>query len=330
MEWEKQISEIAQGAVCRSSILSLLRVAVLNPGLDYRNVLLVFNRNPQASCVCGRMAWEGMGGVVKEGAEGVVLALPKIQYVDGKYILKIYSVKGYGMEDTAGRDVSVEPQIHNIADKITQRTGAVWEMVGSDAMGDRAGRGYYDAGQHVFYLVKGSAGEQLARDCLGLYVDYCMLQEGVADCLIKHAVSYLIYEHFRLKHTVIGALFKKLGEGSPEERLAFLQRVCSMGDRILSDLEGDILNFNETAILNDIMVTDRKEELLNLLGQAETDLAGTVVERDILELKGKIGCARVGVTERLYRLRTEKMLYSYPPVKLDMERDTGGCWAERM
>lgn len=172
MEWEKQISEIAQGAVCRSSILSLLRVAALNPGLDYRNVLLVFNRNPQASCVCGRMAWEGMGRVVKEGAEGVMLALPKIQYVDGKYILKIFSVKGYGVEDTAGRDIFVETQIHNFADKITQRTGAVWEMVGSDAMGDRAGRGYYDAGQHVFYLVKGSAGEQLARDCLDLYVDY--------------------------------------------------------------------------------------------------------------------------------------------------------------
>lgn len=328
MDWEKTISEIVQVAVCRGSILSLLRVAALNPGLDYRNVLLVFNRNPQASCVCGRMAWEGMGRVVKEGAEGVVLALPKIQYVDGKYILKIYSVKGYGVEDTYGRDISVEPQIHNLADRITQKTGAVWELVGSDAIGDRAGRGYYDAGQHVFYLVKGSAGEQLARDCLGLYVDYCMMQEGETDSLIKYAVFYLLFEHFRLKHTVIGALFKKLGEGSLEERMVFFQRVCSMRDNILSDLEGDILNFNETAILNDIMVTDRKEELLILLGRAGNDLAGTVVEKDISGLREKISCARPGGIERVYRLRTEKKLYSYPSVILETE--AGGRRTERM
>lgn len=324
MDWEKQINEIAQGAVCRENILSLLRVAALNPGLDYRNVLLVYSSNPQACCVCGRMAWEGMGRVVKEGAEGVVLALPKIQNVDGKYILKIYSVKGYGVEDTFGRDVSGEPQIHNFADRITQRTGAVWEIVGSDAMGDRAGRGYYDAGQHVFYLVKGSAGEQLVRDCLSLFVDYCMLQEGETDSLIKYAVAYLLFEHYRLKHTVIGALFKKLGEGSLEERLDFLKLVCSFRDKIMSDMEGDTLNFNETAILNDIMVTDRKEELLVLLGQAGNDLAGTVVERDVLRLRDKIGCARPGSLERVYRLRTEKKLYSYPPLKLETEREAGG------
>ena len=326
MEWERRVREAARRAVCREEILSLLKVVVSNPGLGCSNVLLVYDKSPDARFVCGRSAWKGMERTVREDADGIMLILPKICRVDGRYILSYLAVRAYGVEETFGRELPVKPQCPSFADRITQRTGATWEIVSADGMQGSVGRGYYDAAQHVFYLVKGCSGEQLAKESLSLYVDYCMLQEGEADRLLSLAVSYVLFEYFQIKHTVVGALFNKLAGVSVEDRMLFLGRVCKMVERILADLEGSVLNFNETAILNDLLVTGEKEEICRLLGQVERDLAGTAAEQEVLGLKEKLSHTRPGCIKRLYELRAGRKLFSYPPVVLEIEQGKAGGW----
>lgn len=329
MEWERRVREIAQGAVCREKILSLLKVAACNLGLGCSNVLLVYSQAPDARFVCGRSAWKGIGRTVWEGANGIMLMLPKICLVEGRYTLSYLAVRAYGVEETSGREIPAEPQCPSFADRITQKTGATWEIVNAEGLQGSVGKGYYDAEQHVFYLAKSCKGEQVARECLSLYVDYCIRQEGEADRLLRLAVSYVLFDHFQIKHTVVGALFNKLAELPVEDRIFFVRRVCKMVEKILADLEGCVLNFNETAILNDLLVTGEKDGICRILGQAGKDLAGTAAELEILELGEKLSRTRPECIKRLYGLRAERKLFSYPPVALETEQGEVEGWQLR-
>lgn len=321
MEWQNRCNEIAIEAVSRENILSLLKVMVNNLHLSYWNLLFVYEQNPDARHVCGRRSWEMQGRQIKAQDAGVKLLLPKVTYTQGHYRYSSLWVWAYGEDDTTGEKLYEHRREPDYADLITKRTGATWELVNEVNLQEAMTKGRYDAGQNVFYLCKGCTKEQLERTELSLYLDYVFLQEGLTDKLLRFGVSYVIFEHFHIRHTVVGALFGKLSKFTGEEKVDFLIQVRQAAVRVISDLEGYALDWEEAALVNDLMICENRERLFEILDKAASDLNGEEMGRRILELKNKLAVTRSGFIQWLYQQRAAQRVYSFPPIYLEMERE---------
>ena len=321
MEWQNRCKEIADEAVSRENILSLLKVLINNLHLPYWNLLFTYEQNPTARHVCGRRSWEMQGRQIKAQDRGVKLLLPKVLYTQGRYRYSTLWVWAYGEDDTKGEELYEQRRKPDYADMITKRTGATWELVNDIDLQEAMTKGRYDAGQNVFYLCKGCTKEQLKRTELSLYLDYVFLQEGLTDKLLRLAISYVIFEYFHVRHTVVGALFGKLSKFTGEEKLDFLIQVRRAAVRVIADLEGDTLDWEEAALVNDLMICKDREKLFEILDKAANDLNGEEIGRRILELKNKLAGTRPGFIQWLYHQRAAQRVYSFPPIYLEMERE---------
>ena len=326
MEWEEKIKETAGRAVSRAEILSLLDVLVGNPGLSSWNLLMVYSQNPSARYVCGRKAWEAVGRYVREDAESIALLFPKFRLENGAVEVSFQAVRGYGLESTEGKALRMSPGKVSFADRITEKTGAVWELVGADRQQEGYRQGYYDAGRNVFCLAKDCGAGQVPKAALGLYIDYCLFREGEADPLLRFAVSYVLFEHFRFRHTVVGALFGRLTKYSPEEKLDFLCRVRRVAVKIMGDMEGEVLGFNDVAFLNVFLVSPDKDRICGVLERVGTGNCGEELSGELLVLREKLVHAGEGCIRELYERRRTQGLFSCPPVRLEELQDSGKEW----
>lgn len=321
MEWKSRCRDIVNDAVSREGVLSLLNVIVNNLHLSSWNLLFVYEQNTAARHVCGRRAWERRGKRIREDAEEIRLLLPKVALADGKYSLTYLWVKAYGEDDTEGQGTQELERKLVFADVITRRIEATWEFISEEDLQETLGKGRYDAGQNTFYLSRSCPKEQLPRMELELYVDYVLLQEGMADQLLKLGVCYILFEHFQMKHTVVGALFTRLSKFSAEEKMDFFLTLHRFAVRILADLEGEALDWDEVALVNDLMVSEDKGRIRGILDKAGNGLAGEDLTGKIARLGDKLGNVTPEFMRWLYDQRKARRLYSYPPIFLDMERE---------
>jgi len=228
----------------------------------------------------------------------------------------VVDVYDYG--DTEGAGLVENHRKPDFADRITQITGATWEIVPEAAMKGGLDRGYYNGKKHIFYLAEQGAGQQ-EQTILWLYVDYVLAGWEHKNMLVKLAVSFLLYERYGLKHTIVSALFGKLGKMAAKEKWAFLKDVRCTYKKILDDLEGYTLDFNETAFVNSLLVSGEPDVVNKVFEQAAEKAGNEDLREELLVLKEKLLQTREGYLEELYRKRCQRQLFSFPPVALEME-----------
>ena len=131
----------------------------------------------------------------------------------------------------------------------------------------------------------------------------------------------MIYERLGLKPTIVGALFGKVGRLANDEKWEFLKCVCWMSKRVLDDLEGVSLTFNEIAFLNSLLTTDAPVEVQDILELATEYVMDEELREEVEFLKYKLARTSKGCLTRLYQKRCRMQLFSYPPVLLDLEND---------
>lgn len=306
---------MAERVASREEILPFLRVCVRNSHLSLLNQLLVYEQCPEAKMVCGKNAWRHLGRTVRENAAAIQILIPDVllEKVVGYRVVDVYDY-----DSTAGASMSEQSRKPDFADRITQITGATWEIVPEAAMKGGLDRGHYDGEKHIFYLAEQGTGQQ-EQTILGLYVDYVMDGREHKDMLVKLAVSFLLYERYGLKHTIVSALFGKLGKMAAEEKWAFLKDVRCTYKKILDDLEGHTLDFNETAFVNSLLVSGEPVVVNRVFEQAVEKAGNEDLREELLVLKEKLMWTREGYLEELYRKRCQRQLFSFPPVALEME-----------
>ncbi len=306
---------MAERVASREEILPFLRVCVSNSHLSLLNQLLVYEQYPEAKTICGKNAWKHLERTVRANATAIRILLPDVSMEKpaGYRVVEVYD---YG--DTEGDGIEKNHRKPAFADRITQITGATWEIVPEAAMKDGLDRGYYDGKKHIFYLAEQGAGQQ-EQTILGLYVDYVMDSGEHKDMLVKLAVSFLLYERYGLKHTIVSALFGKLGKMASEGKWAFLKDVQCTYKKILADLVGHTLDFNETAFLNGLMVSSESDVVSKVFEQAAEKAGNEDLREELLVLKEKLLQTREGYLEELYRKRCQRQLFSFPPIVLEME-----------
>lgn len=315
-DWENRARKIAEKAAARDGVFPFLRVCVENRNLSLINLLLVFEQNPEAKMVCGKRAWEQLGRTIKADASPIQIILPEILPEQEE---KYHVVSVYDYDSTEGKEKKEKQEKIAFADRITQLTGATWELVPEEAMKERLERGFYKEENHVFYLSDACTREQQEQTILELYIDYVLTVMGNNDKLVRLAVCFVVYEYFGVKHTIVSALFGKLGKMNPEEKWKFLSMVWHISKRVLDDLEGYRLTFNETAFLNDLLVTDNPEEMEQIFDQASKSISNEEWKEELLSLKEKLLISEEGFLTELCRRKYQKQLFSYPPVAVEVE-----------
>lgn len=310
---EKRAREIAEKAVSREGILSFLRVSAENKQLSLVNQLLVYEQNPVSKTVCGKAAWGQLGRSIKEEADPIRILLPEIMSgLDVRY----RTVNVYDYESTDGQELKMKQRKIAFADRITLLTGVAWEMVPEEALKDSLDRGYYDSERNIFCLAETCSEEQQEQTILGLYIDYVLGSIGIQDRLVRLAVSFVVYERFGLKNTIVGALFGKAGKLAGDDKWDFLKRIWYITKRVLDDLEGCTLSFNEIAFINGLLTTDEPEEMERIFEKAADPINNEELKEELLLLKRKLAKAR-NLSE-LYRKRCVMQLFTYPPVLLEL------------
>lgn len=312
----RRVKSVAEKAASREEILPFLSVCVMNMHLSLLNLLLVYEQNPDAKTVCGKAAWERMGRTIKSDAISIKIMFPKIAPGQKeKYIpVRVYD---YGCTEGADREKNHKKIV--FADRITQLTGATWELVPEEALKDSFDKGFYDEEKNVFYLSEMCFGTQQEQIILGLYIDYLMQKSMNKDKLVKMAVSYVVYERFGLKHTIVKALFGKLGKLSADEKWEFLKEVKSISKTVIDDLDGYTLDFNETAILNNLMNTDEPKVIKELLVHAAECVCNDDLREELLLLTEKIVRIKADCITEIWQKKSQMQLYSFPPFSLEMD-----------
>lgn len=306
---------MAERAASREEILPFLRVCVRNSHLSLLDQLLVYEQCPQAKTVCGKNAWKHLGRTIRDNAMVIQILLPDVS-AEKPAGYRVVDVYDYG--DTEGAGLVENHRKPAFADRITQVTGVTWEMVPEAAVADKLERGFYDGERHIFCLAEQGVGQQ-DQTILGLYVDYVLDSREHKDMLLKMAVSFLLYERYGLKHTIVSALFGKLGRMAAEEKWLFLKDVLCIYKKILDDLEGATLSFNETAFVNGLLVSGEAETLGKVFELVAENTNDVELREELLEMKEKLLQSKPGYLEELYQKRCQRQLFSFPPVSLKME-----------
>ena len=275
-EMVNRAKAMAERVASREAILPFLRVCGRNSHLSLLNQLLVYEQCSEAKTVCGKNAWKHLGRTVRANAAAIQILLPDVSMEKpaGYRVVEVYD---YG--DTEGDGIEENHKKSAFADRITQITGATWEMVPEVAVADKLERGFYDGEKHIFYLAEQGTGQQ-EQTILRLYVDYVLDSREHKNMLVKMAVSFLLYERYGLKHTIVSALFGKLGK---------------------------ILVSGDAGVVN------------RVFEQAEEKAGNEDLREELLALTEKLLQTREGYLEELYRKRCQRQLFSFPPVALEME-----------
>ena len=146
--------------------------------------------------------------------------------------------------------------------------------------------------------------------------DYELVSE---DPFVRIAVRFVVFEYFGMKHTIVKALFGRLNRMSMDEKYAFIKEMIEKSRNMLDKLDGCTLSFNETAFLNDLLVSANKSENVQILELAAQSTNNQEWREELANLREKLAKIKAGCLAELYQRKCQRRLFSFPPVRLEME-----------
>ena len=151
---ESKAMIVVKTAASKEGIINFLNVLVNNPHLSFLNLLLVYEQKPTAKKVCGRKAWEQMGHMVCEEVEPIKLLFPHIREMvstdKSVYHVEYRDVNCFDLDSTQRSNSVTKEKMVIFADRITQLTGATWELISEETLRDSLVQGFYDETKGVF------------------------------------------------------------------------------------------------------------------------------------------------------------------------------------
>lgn len=106
---------------------------------------------------------------------------------------------------------------------------------------------------------------------------------------------------------------------SMDEKYAFIKEMIEKSRNMLDKLDGCTLSFNETAFLNDLLVSANKSENVQILELAAQSTNNQEWREELANLREKLAKIKAGCLAELYQRKCQRRLFSFPPVRLEME-----------
>lgn len=353
MNKENQVLKmVANEAVTKEHIMDYLDVVKNNLSLSVLNQAMVYLQKSTAKMVCGKKAWESMGRTIKEGARPIVLFFPTIQMteppeeyeIDGVpqvvegtdvqihtkeavYANHYIPVNAFDLDSTEGEYIpDATPKHEPFMDTILEITQATSEF--ADTKKANTCKGEYDIKQNVFYFSNELSGldtEYKKQECdkaaIYMYLDYIFHSYNLTDKCLRTAIRYVLCERYNIKtHSVGSSLFTKLDKKTEAEKLDFLYLLQYFTSNIVQDFEGHYLTFNETAFVNDIFSASDATEMWRAFDDVIRSIEDDLLKDELANFRTKLMRSEEGYLEELLSLRNEKKVYTYPPVRIDLNK----------
>lgn len=326
-------------------ILRYLDIVVANPGLSYLNHMLLFFQSEKAELICGRGAWESMGRTIKENAVMLHMIYPAIVVTaerlpcekDGKIVsddmemnthfmiqntkfdIRYLVIGVYALSDTQGNEILKKVCCSNFMDRIAISTGASFEI--TDKKFGFGQMGEYDATTDIFYISKFCPNERRNEVLLSIFIDYMMHDNENNDKELKLALRYVVLKYFDCDTTNINPkLFGLLRKRTDEELTVFFRQLQILSWKAINELQEVLtLNFNETAFINELIYSDRKDDLYLLLDKVIASIENEVssglnsdIKEELLELKHKLSLCDEETIQKMYIQKQRNRIFTYP------------------
>ena len=334
------------------NILTYLNVISSNPSLSYLNHLLLFAQGKRAEVVCGRGAWEAMGRKIKDNTQMLHMIYPAIIITEegvpykelDKDVVDIetgiqfmikqtqfdigYLVMGaYAYSDTEGAEIAKEEHNINFMDRIAVITQSTTELVDKNFLLGQMGE--YDTETDIFYISKKCPDEKKNEVLVSIFIDYLMYDNKNDDKQLKLAVKYVVLKYFGYDISNINPkLFGLLRKRTDEELIVFCRELQYFSWKAINKLqEVPTLNFDETAFVNELVCSDRKDDLYCLFDNviASIDCADPYglnddVKEELADLRHKISLLDDENIQEMYIQKQRNNIFTYPamPIRYDL------------
>ena len=302
--------------------------------------------------VCGRGAWKAMGRKVKEDASMLHIIYPAIVITDegtaykenDKDVIDMetriqimikqttldirYLVMGaYAYSDTEGKEVEKQKNVINFMDRIAIITQSTTEIV--DKAFPIGQMGEYDTTTDIFYISKKCPDEKKNEVLVSIFIDYLMYDNKNDDKQLKLAVKYVILKYFGYDISNINPkLFGLLRKRTDEELVVFCRELQYFSWKAINELqEIPTLNFDETAFVNELLCSDRKDDLYCLfdnviasIDYADPDGLNDDIKEELADLRHKISLLDEENIQEMYIQKKRSKIFTYPatPIRYDL------------
>ena len=348
----KDLKANIRNVIQNENILTYLNIIASNPSLSYLNHMLLFAQGKRAEVVCGRGAWEAMGRTIKEDATMLHIIYPAIviteegmpykendkfvrdEETDIQFMIKQskfdirYLVMGaYAYGDTDGKEIEERPTLEHILDRIATITELTPEV--TDKPFPLLKMGEYDAETKRFFLSKNCPSEKENETLLSIFIDYMMDEHKNTDKELKLGIKYVVLKYFGYDITNINPkLFGLLRKRTDEELVLFCRELQFFSWKAINELqEIPTLNFDETAFVNELLYSDRKDDLYCLfdnviasIDYADPEGLNDDIKEELVNLRHKISLLDADNIQEMYIQKQRNQIFTYPatPIRYDL------------
>lgn len=350
--------KIATEVVTSENIMDYLNVIRNNMNMSVLNQAMVYFQNPEAQIVCGRASWRNIDRVVTNQAPAIILFFPLIEmtvikektapdgskqtetvvdkplYKEGMnatYANDFKAVDAYDLSSTQGSTTHICRIVNYdvIMDRILTITQATCEYVDIQTT-DLPVMGYYDKDSNCFYFSNSlsmldnkycTREKETKKAAVYMYLDYFFNMTHTDDEALHEAIMYIISKYYCFDYEISQNAFASLDARSEKEKIIFLTLLQFYTSNIIQDIDGYVFNFDEIAMLNDLMYTKDTDKVLKLFDQILPDVDNSVLADTIIGLKTKLMHLDKDQLEQIYKRIKGGSLYSYPPYEITLDDD---------
>lgn len=341
------ITNVVKQAFTEDNYFKLLDIIKENVTMSALNQALIYLQEPDAGLVCSKSAWQTFNRAVNEDAKPIVVYFPSISItdeannpefdlsemnyndtieylMDSDYDNNYVPVNVFSVYNTVGNDIPEYKLPDNFIDIILKITQVVPEFVGSDVLG--VNKGVYDKEENAFYISEDIdiateyGKDEYTKLLLKLYIDYVLMNYSLdKDPTLSFSIQYILYERYHIKHNIAEPLFVKLFSENVNYKYNYFITLQFLISGIIQDIEGAFLNFNETAIVNSCLFNGNMPDVWALFDRLEESIDDELLKEDITILRSKLSRIPNAELETLYKIKSSKKLYSFPPYCINVD-----------
>ena len=308
-----------------------LQMAAKFPYMSYENILLLLYQMPEASLVCGKRAWKHLNTEIRNGECAIALFAPKLAEnisTDAAERIFLYReiVGVYDISQTEHKNKEEIPKSELVSPEQLLRERfdiIIFEDLDGTVIRNKLFQSSYSETERILYVRTGIVESKRELEYLRLYIKLLVQKEAEKEVIrysdeMERFLLNIIYRHFGLLYTSEECHRQsKLYQAEEAEKRMFLEKLSQLTHRAAAELSGqNVLSFWETALCNIFFETERQEETVLRIGMAMELAAEKEIKGRLEEFMLLVRNMREEIYQKLYSIRMEQKLFSYPPVNI--------------
>ena len=329
-----QINKIVQP----EQIGDFLQMMAKLPHMGYENILLLLQQMPDASVVCGKGAWKCMNTEIRNGERAIAMFVPRLAdniSTDSSEKVFLYQemVGVYDVSQTeqGKKDVPPKSEMISLEQILKERFDTIiFEDFDGTAIKSKLLQSLYSETEHILYVRTGIAEQKRELEYLKLYVRLLVQEEAEKEYIqytdeAERFLLNILCRHFGLLYTLEECYRQsKLYQAEEREKRRFLGQLSKLVHKATSELSGQrVLSFEETALCNIFFETESQEDVLLYVGTAVEFTVDKEMKDRLQEFMSLVRDMNKETYRKLYSMRMEQKLFSYPPVMIKEQEIEG-------